>query len=70
VGDLVAFSAFNERRRSREVRLLHEACRAILAASVAAEQVAVVVAPPEQRAVRLRRLRKFEDAQAYAATML
>jgi len=69
VGDLVAFSSFRERRRSRETRLLHEACGAILAASVAAERLAVAEAPPELRAVRLRRLRKFEDAQVYAATM-
>ena len=68
MGDLVAFSSFRERRRSREARWLHETCRALLAASVAAEQAAVLHGPPAERALRLRRLRKFEDAYAYAAT--
>jgi hypothetical protein len=68
VGDLVAFSSFSERRRSRESRWLHETCRTLLAASVAAEQAAVLHGPPAERALRLRRLRKFEDAVAYAAT--
>jgi len=68
VGELVAFSSFTERRRSRESRRLHEVCRAILAASIAAERMAVVMMRPEARAVHVRRLRKFEDAQAYAAT--
>lgn len=68
MGDLVAFSSFSERRRSREARQLHAVCRDILAASITAERVAAAIAPPGERAVRLRRLRKFEDAQAYAAT--
>jgi hypothetical protein len=69
VGDLVAFSTFHERRRSRETRLLHGFCRHVLAASIMAERLAAADGPPEERAVRLRRLRKFEDAQAYAATL-
>jgi len=69
VGDLVAFSSFRERQRSRETRRLHEVCREILAASVDAERLAAASAAPGERAVRLRRLHKFEDAQAYAATM-
>jgi hypothetical protein len=68
VGKLVAFSSFSERRRSREIRRLHEACRAILAASIAAERMAAAMLPPEARAVHVRRLRIFEDAEAYAAT--
>ena len=68
MGDLVAFSSFNERRRSREARWLHETCRALLAASIAVEQAAALHGPPAERVLRLRRLRKFEDAYAYAAT--
>lgn len=68
VGDLVAFSSFSERRRSREARWLHETCCALLAASVAAERAAVQGGAVAERAVRLRRLRKFEDAYGYAAT--
>jgi hypothetical protein len=67
VGDLVAFSSLRERRRSREVRWLHETCCALLAASVAAERAALLGSPPAERALRLRRLRKFEDAYGYAA---
>jgi hypothetical protein len=68
VGDLVAFSSFTERRRSRESRRLHAVCRDVLAASIVAERLAIATAPLEERAVRVRRLRKFEDAQAYADT--
>ena len=68
MGDLVAFSSFSERRRSRESRWLHETCRTLLVASVDAERAAAVQGPPAERALRLRRLRKFEDAVAYAAT--
>jgi hypothetical protein len=66
---LVAFSAFRERRRSRETRLLHAMVGEILAASIAAERSAAASGPPAERAMRLRRLRQFEDARAYAATM-
>jgi hypothetical protein len=69
MGELVAFSSFAERRRTRESRRLHEACRAILVVSIAAERIAAATMPPEDRTVHVRRLRKFEDAEAYAVTM-
>ena len=62
----IALSVFVERRRSREHRLLHEACVAIVAASVVAARAALAAAPPEQRALRLRRLRGLEELHAYA----
>ena len=68
MGDLLAFSSFTERRRSRESRRLHETCRALLAASIVAERAALALCPPAERAVHARRLRKFDEAQAYAAT--
>jgi hypothetical protein len=68
MGELVAFSSFTERRRTRESRRLHEACRAILAASIAAERIAAATMPLRERTVHVRRLRKFEDAGTYAAT--
>lgn len=66
MGDVVALSVFVERRRSRQTRLLHDACTAIIAASVVAARAALVAAPPEQRALRLHRLRTLEELQAYA----
>jgi hypothetical protein len=69
MGDLVAIASFRERRRSAEARRLHDVCRALLAASVAAERVAAANGPPAERTLHLRRLRAFEDAQAYATTV-
>ncbi|HWP67104.1 MAG TPA: hypothetical protein VNO26_14495 [Candidatus Limnocylindria bacterium] len=68
MGDLVAFSSFSERRRSRDARRLHEICCALLAASVTAERIAVCEGSAAECAVRRRRLRLFEDAWAYAAS--
>jgi len=69
VGELVALSSFSERRRSREARRLHAACRDILAGSIEATRLAVAASVPAERAVQLRRLRKLEEAQAYAEAL-
>jgi hypothetical protein len=63
---VVALSAFVERRRSRDHRLLHDACRAIVATSVAAARTALAEAPSGERALRLRRLRMLEELHAYS----
>jgi hypothetical protein len=69
MGDLVSFAPMAERRRARDARALHAACRSIVAASVEATRAALVAAPPTERAMWGRRLRKLEDLDAYAAAL-
>jgi hypothetical protein len=67
VGEVVAFQEIVRMRRKRRAQALHLRCRAILAASVRQARTELYTAPAAERWVRMARLRKLEDLEAYAA---
>jgi hypothetical protein len=69
VGELIAFEEIVRMRRRRVSRALHDRCRAILAESVTVARAGLAVAPAHERPVRLSRLRKLEELEAYADTL-
>jgi len=69
VGELVAFEEIVRMRRRRVSRALHDRCRTIIAESVVAARAGLVGAPVHERPIRLSRLRKLEDLEAYADTL-
>ena len=56
-------------RRRAHARALHAACRRILAETVAAARAGLATAPDDERHIRLARLRKLEELDAYAAAL-
>ena len=69
MGEVIAFAEVARARRQRAARALHSACRGILATSVAAARAELVIAPADERGVRVARIRKLEELQAYAAAI-
>jgi hypothetical protein len=69
VGEVIALAEVARARRARAARTLHAACRRILANTVASARTELVLAPPNEWRVRLARLRKLEELEAYAAAM-
>lgn len=69
MGEVIAFADIIQMRRRRTARQLHARCCAILAASVAVAQVELAAAPARERWMRIVRLRKLEELEAYAATV-
>jgi len=51
------------------MRAVHATCRGIIADSVGAARADLAVAPPEEWGVRVARLRKLEELEAYAAAL-
>jgi hypothetical protein len=66
VGELIAFEEIVRMRRRRVSRAIHARCRVILAESVLAARTCLATAAVHERPVRLARLRKLEDLEAYA----
>ena len=69
VGEVVRFEEIVRMRRRRVAQALHARCRVILAASVEAARVACAQGPAAERWVRVTRLRKLEELQAYAGEL-
>jgi hypothetical protein len=69
VGEVIAFAEIARARRVRVARSIHAACRRILERTVHVARVELASAPPEEWAVRLARLRKLEELEAYAAAV-
>jgi hypothetical protein len=69
VGEVIAFEEIVRMRRQRVARALHVRCRVILAASVAAARTELALAPAAERWVRVRRLEKLEELEAYASAL-
>jgi len=67
VGEVVAFQEIVRMRRRRRARALHLRCRVILAESVVWARAQMHGAPAAERWVRMARLRKLEELEAYAA---
>lgn len=66
---MIAYAEIARARRVRVRRAVHAACRQIIAQTVASARVELDGAPPEERFVRVARLRKLEELEAYAAAM-
>ena len=69
VGEVIAFEEIVRMRRQRVARALHVRCRMILAASVVAARAELAIAPAAERWVRVTRLRKLEELEAYASAL-
>ncbi len=69
MGEVVAFQEIVRVRRRRRAQALHRQCRAILAAAVHQARIELRAAPAAERWLRLARLRKLEDLEAYAAAL-
>ena len=69
MGEVIAFAEVARARRVRATRTLHAACRRIIAGTVAAARQELAAAPPHERWIRVARLRKLEELEAYAAAI-
>ena len=69
MGEVIAFEEFVRMRRWRQARQCHARCRMIIADSVAAAWVALGEAPPAERSIRIARLRKLEELEAYTSAL-
>jgi hypothetical protein len=69
VGEVVAFADIVLRRRRRVARLAHARCLEILGDTVAAARAELGRATAEEWHVRVARLRKLEDLEAYASAL-
>jgi hypothetical protein len=69
VGEVIAFAEIARARRVRTARSIHAACRRILEHTVHAARVELASAPPEEWPIRMARLRKLEELEAYAAAV-
>ena len=69
MGEVIAFAEIVRARRVRTNRAIHAACRRILERSVLAARVELAAAPPDERPIRMARLRKLEELEAYAAAV-
>jgi hypothetical protein len=67
VGEVIAFADVVLLRRRRTAQRVHARCLEILAESVALARAELPGAPAAERPVRVARLRKLEDVQAYAS---
>jgi hypothetical protein len=66
VGEVIAFAELVRMRRQRVARAVHARCRVLIAAAIETARVELVDAPPDERAVRVTRLRKLEQLDEYA----
>jgi hypothetical protein len=69
VGEVIAYAEIARARRVRAMRAVHAACRRIIADSVAAARADLAAASPEEWPVRIARVRKLEELEAYAAAI-
>ncbi len=69
MGEVIAFAEVVRARRVRSARAVHAACRGIIACTVSVARAELATSPAEERPVRLARLRKLEELEAYAAAI-
>ena len=69
MGEVIEYAEIARARRVRTMRAVHATCRGIIADSVGAARADLAVAPPEEWGVRVARLRKLEELEAYAAAL-
>ena len=69
MGEVIAYAEIARARRVRTMRAVHATCRRIIADSVGAARAELAMASPEEWGVRVARLRKLEELEAYAAAL-
>lgn len=69
MGEVIAFAEIARARRVRATRSVHAACRRIIERTVETARMELAAAPPEERPLRMARLRKLEELEAYAAAV-
>jgi hypothetical protein len=67
VGEVIAFEELARVRRQRVARAVHARCRVLLADTVTAMRATLADAPAVERPVRVARLRKLEELEAYVS---
>jgi len=66
---VIAFAEIARARRVRTARAIHVTCRRIITATVAAAREELAGAPSDERPIRMARLRKLEELEAYAGAI-
>ena len=69
VGEVIAFEELARVRRQRVARAVHARCRVLLADTVAALRSGLFDAPVSERPIRVARLRKLEELEAYVSAL-
>ena len=69
MGEVIAYAEIARARRVRTMRAVHATCRRIIADSVGVARAELVTAPPDEWGIRVARLRKLEELEAYAAAL-
>jgi len=69
VGEVIAFEELARVRRQRVARAVHARCCVLLGDTVAAMRSALFDAPVSERPVRVARLRKLEELEAYVSAL-
>jgi len=69
VGEVIAYAEIARARRVRTMRAVHATCRRIIADSVGAARAELATAPRDEWGIRVARLRKLEELEAYAAAL-
>ena len=69
MGEVIAYAEIARARRVRTMRAVHATCRRIIADAVGAARADLATAPPDEWGIRVARLRKLEELEAYAAAL-
>ena len=69
VGEVIAFEELARVRRQRVARAVHARCCVLLAGTVAAMRATLADAPMPERPIRVARLRKLEELEAYVSAL-
>ena len=69
MGEVIAYAEIARARRVRTMRAVHATCRGIIADTVGAARADLASAPLDEWVVRVARLRKLEELEAYAAAL-
>jgi hypothetical protein len=69
VGEVIGYEEVVRLRRRRAAHAAVEVCRRIIAESVTIARDELIAAPPRERPMRVVRLRKLEELEAYATAL-
>ena len=67
VGEVIAFEELARVRRQRVARAVHARCCVLLADTVTAMRATLADAPAREQWIRVARLRKLEELEAYVS---